>query len=229
MTRPERLLALLQALRRHRRPVRARQLADELEVSERTIYRDIATLRRSGADIAGEAGVGFVLREGFMLPPLMFTRPELDALMLGLEFVLGRGDPAMRLATRDVAAKLRSVLPGGAQRIGMRTLIVGPPGESPADDRLDVIWEAVLAEQTLAITYRGQHGAASERIIWPIYIAFMVDCTMIAGWCELRADFRNFRLDRIEGVRRRDERFGRPRAALLHEWRRREGVADQLA
>ena len=229
MTRPERLLALLQALRRRRRPVSAQALADELEVSDRTVYRDIAALRRSGADIAGEPGVGFVLRDGFVLPPLMFTRLEIDALMLGLDFVLARGDPAIGLAARDAAAKLRSVMPEVAQRhIDARTMIAGPPAPT-TDERLDTIWQAALAEQTLQICYVGQDGATSERTIWPIYIAFMADCTVIVGWCELRADFRHFRLERISQIRPTTGRFARPRSALLNDWRRREGLVDRLA
>jgi len=222
VTRSERLLALLQLLRRSRRPVSARQLASELGVSDRTVYRDIDALRTSGAHIEGEAGVGFVMREGYLLPPLMFTGTEVDALMLGLAFAMERGDAPVRSAALDVAAKLRSMLPPpAAARLDTPALIVGPAGGAERDGTrwLSTLRRAMWEERKVWLRYRDKGGGTSERTVWPITIGFMQQVDVLAAWCELRHGFRHFRLDQIEAARLTPEHFTRPRSSFMGEWR----------
>lgn len=220
MSRSARLLDLMQALRRRRRPVTAARLAEELGVSPRTLYRDIATLVAQGAPIAGEAGLGYVLRPGFFLPPLMFGEEEADALMLGLQLVAARGDDALARAAEDASAKIAAVLP---PEIGAATetngLLVPDSARTP---HLDAIRRAMRAEQRLRLRYTDAKGAATARVVWPVAIGFFETMAVLAAWCELRADFRHFRLDRIAAAEALGERYPRRRRVLLAEWRAQE-------
>lgn len=221
MSRSERLLGLIQALRRHRRPVSGRALADELGISIRTLYRDIDSLRAQGAGIEGEAGVGYVLRPGFMLPPLMFSEDEIEALVLGSRWVAQRADGALGAAARDALAKIAAVLPDDLRRdLDDSALLVGP-GPAIAADQVDlaVIRAAIRTERKLTLSYRDAQGEASDRVVWPVALGFFDRVRVLAAWCELRQDFRHFRTDRIAALTPGEARYPRRRQVLLKEWK----------
>jgi predicted DNA-binding transcriptional regulator YafY len=227
LARSERLLDLLQALRRRRHPVTGKALAAELGVSLRTLYRDIASLRGQGAYIEGDPGLGYVLRPGFMLPPLMFSRDEIEALVLGSRWVASRADDPLGAAARDALAKIAAVLPPDLRDdLDATALLVGPGGHAPAGAvDASAIRTAVRTERKLAITYLDAEGAATERVVWPFALGFFDSVQVVVAWCELRQDFRHFRTDRISGLSVLDQRYPRRRQALLKEWRQHEGIA----
>lgn len=229
MSRAERLLDLLQALRRRRRPVAAARLAAELGVSERTIYRDIATLVGQGAAIEGEAGLGYVLRPGFVLPPLMFSEEEIEALVLGLRWVALRGDASLGAAAADVLAKVTDVIPPGLRdKADDSGLLAAPFSPTPASAvDLSELRRAIRSERRLHISYADADGRATTRTIWPVALAFFEKTRVLAAWCETRQDFRHFRTDRILRADLGAETYPRRRRVLLAEWRQREGLAAQ--
>lgn len=226
MSRTERLLDLIQLLRRHRAPVTGPALADELGISIRTLYRDIATLQTQGADIQGEPGLGYVLRPGFTLPPLMFSADEIEALVLGSRWVARRAeDPRLGDAAANALSKITAVLPAELRdTVEASTLLVGGGEVIPAVVDLSAIRLAIRNERKLAIAYRNADGTATERTIWPFAIGFFDHVRVVIGWCELRVDYRHFRLDRIARMEPLPERYPRRSAAMLKEWREREGI-----
>lgn len=227
MSRSGRLLELVQVLRRHRNPVTAARLADELGVSVRTLYRDIDTLRAEGAPIEGEAGLGYVLRAGFLLPPLMLSEEEMDALALGLRWVVDRTDGAMAGAARDALAKITAVLPEAMQGAEAAAGLMLPPlpGAAVGEAHLPALRRAIRAERKVTIRYADKAGAESERMIWPFALAFFEQVRVVAAWCEMRQGFRAFRADRIGAMEVTGTRYPRRRSALLAEWKRAEGIA----
>ncbi|MCW2244929.1 putative DNA-binding transcriptional regulator YafY [Azospirillum fermentarium] len=227
MSRAERLLDLLQVLRRHRRPVRGAALADELGVSLRTLYRDIATLQAQGARIEGEAGVGYVLRPGFLLPPLMFTVEEIEALVLGSRWVADRADGPLGDAARAALTKIAAVLPDEVRASLDSAGLFVPPRTAEVIDRIDVsaIRRAIRQEHALTIAYSDKGGAATERTIWPMGLAFFDNVRVVIAWCVLRQGFRHFRTDRIAHLTDTGTRYPRRRATLLKEWKAAEGAA----
>ncbi|KAA1058006.1 helix-turn-helix transcriptional regulator [Azospirillum argentinense] len=217
---------MIQCLRRHRRPVSGHVLADELGVSLRTIYRDIATLQAQGARIDGEPGVGYLLQPGFLLPPLMFAEEEIEALALGIRWVADRADGALGAAAQNALAKIAAVLPPDLRdRMDASALLVGP-GEPIVGDGVDlaVVRRAIRGERKLSIAYRDRDGAASERIVWPFALGFFDRLRVMVAWCELRGAIRHFRADRIVSVTALENRYPRRRQALLKEWREAEGI-----
>ena len=229
MTRTERLLALIQVLRRHRRPVSGRRLAEEMSVSLRTIYRDLQTLIDQGAPIEGEAGIGFVLRPGFLLPPLMFRDEEIEALVLGARWVTQQTDPALATAAQDVVAKIMTVLP---EELKERLEFAGlfpVPAEERTRDSVDAgrLREAIRRERKLRIVYRDGLGRGTRRVVWPLAMAFYERVRVLVAWCETRRGFRHFRTDRIVSADMTAEPFPRRRRLLLREWRTQEGIPDQ--
>lgn len=233
MVRSERLLALLQVLRRHRYPVSGAMLAQETGVSIRTLYRDIASLQAQGADIEGEPGVGYVLRPGFMLPPLMFSHVELEALILGFRWVQKFADTPVTKAASDALAKISAVLPVDLQdELDNSALLVGPRRVVDAEVvDLVLLRAAIRRERKLRLAYADGAGRLSERIIWPIALGYFEDTRMLVAWCEQRWDFRHFRTDRMREIALVETRYPRRRAQLLKEWRdmengprRREGA-----
>lgn len=217
MPRSERLLAMLQSLRNRRAPVTAAALASEFGISERTVYRDLASLGAQGAGIEGAAGLGYVLRSDHFLPPLMLEADEADAVMLGLRFVLRRGDDTLAAAARSAAAKVAAVLPDDvAQAVRLNGLAVAPAGD--ARPMIGVVRDAIRTERKLAITYTDGHEQSSSRTVWPIALGFFDGAEVLAARCELRQDFRHFRLDRIGDAETLDERLPRPHRLLLAEW-----------
>lgn len=230
MPRAHRLLRLVQVLRRYRQPVSARQLADELEISIRSVYRDVQTLRAEGATIEGEPGVGYVLRPGFLLPPLMFTDEELEALLLGLRLTAEHADDALARAAGEVVAKLRAVLPKELRTLLDETALLAGPALSrpPETIELSELRRAIRDQRKLRIVYANPTGVSTARVIWPLALGFFQRSRLLVAWCETRADFRSFRTDRIAEWQTLAERLPRSRMALLREWRARERIPEPI-
>lgn len=226
MSRAERLLQLMQVLRRHQAPVRGQALAESLGISLRTLYRDMASLQAQGARIEGEPGVGYQLRPGFMLPPLMFTEDEIEALVLGSRWVAERADAELAEAARNARAKIAAVIPPELRReLEASSLLIPPGASAPAGDlELAQIRRAIRGERKLLLTYRDQKGGDSTRTIWPFALGFFEHTRVVVAWCELREGFRHFRTDRIQALTVSAERYPRHRRDLLQAWRESEGI-----
>ena len=199
MNKTERLFALIDAFRRHRRAVTASDLADEMDVSVRTIYRDVQTLIGLGAPIDGEAGTGYLLRPGFFLPPLMFDSTELEALRLGARWVERQADAELAHAAGNAIAKIAMATPDDLRdQLDAIALYAWPQQTEPTRlPVLPIVREAIRKEQKLSIVYLGPDGTRTERTLWPLVIAFYQQA-VLGAWCELRQDYRTFRVDRIE-------------------------------
>jgi predicted DNA-binding transcriptional regulator YafY len=218
--RADRLFDIIQVLRLARTPVTAAAIAAELEVAPRTVYRDIATLQARRVPIEGAAGLGYVLRRGFELPPLMFTDEETEAIAIGLKLLHRTGDPALMVAARSVVAKLMAVVPHG-----MRTQLAEAPfhvshaGAPPTGDvNLSEIRAAIRDARKLHIAYVDGHGSATSRTVRPVAMEFYDNATLICGWCELRNGYRHFRTDRINDVQVLTEGFAEQAPQLMAGW-----------
>jgi len=222
MRRAERLFQIIQILRRGRGPVTADALAHELETSKRSIYRDIAALVGQRAPIRGEAGVGYVLEDGYDMPPLMLTPDEIEAAVLGAQWVAGRGDPALARAANDLIAKIAEAVPDN-----LRPIVLEPAGRAPPawDNRPDTIDMALVrssihAGRKIRLTYRDEQDRESDRVIWPVTVGYMETKRLLIGWCELRHGFRSFRTDRVAAAAFLEERFPERPGILRARWRR---------
>ena len=221
MSRATRLLDLLQLLRRHRYPVAGAELARELEISLRTLYRDIAALQAQGAHIEGEPGVGYVLRPGYMLPPLMLSQEELEALVLGTRWVADRGDARLGEAAQNALTKIVAVLPKDlADEIESTGLVVAPSWQTP-QPHFDIgeIRTAIRAECRVDLRYIDAKEEITERVVWPIALGFFEHVRILIAWCELRQAFRHLRADRILSWTPLGHRYPKRRAALLKAWK----------
>lgn len=221
MSRSARLLALMELLRRHRHPVSGADLASELGISLRTLYRDIATLQGQGAHIDGAAGLGFVLRPGFTLPPLMFGAEQAEALALGARWVMTRGDERLAAAARGALAKIVAVLPPeSAAAVEASALLIGPADVRPATAMgLPELRDAIRRGQALQIRYRDAAERLSDRRIWPFALGFFEQVHVLVAWCEARASIRHFRVDRIVSAEDTGQRYPGDRHALMRQWR----------
>ena len=201
MRRADRLFQIVQHLRLRRTRTTARELARKLEVSERTIYRDVQDLGRSGVPIEGEAGVGYVLR-GFDVPPLMFTREEIEALVVGARMVEAWTTPQLSAAARLALQKIEAALPERLKADLEKPQIYAVDLRTREEVRvlLDVIRQAIRESRRVEFDYKKEDGAASRRTVVPLGLYFWGNVWTLASWCELREDFRNFRLDRMAGV-----------------------------
>jgi predicted DNA-binding transcriptional regulator YafY len=226
MSRTERLLDLLQSLRRRKYAVSGRVLAKELEVSLRTLYRDITTLKSIGAPIEGEAGMGFVLRPGYTLPPLMFSAEEIEATVLGIRWVIERGDNRLVLAARNALSKIGAVVPPKLKEdLETGTLLVPTQIRPNVDSALvECVRGAIRNGTKLKLSYRDQKDQLSERVVWPFALAFYDQVLIVMTWCETRRDFRHFRADRIASWVDIKARYPRHRLDLLREWQAKEGI-----
>jgi predicted DNA-binding transcriptional regulator YafY len=209
--------------------VSGQTLANELGVSTRTLYRDIASLQAQGAMIEGAPGIGYVMKPGFMLPPIMFRSEELDALVLGMRWVADRCDETLSAGALGALAKIAAVLPAELRReLEESSLLVGAPLTRPAHTiSPDLLRAAVRAELKLEITYVDGSGIQSRRVVWPFALVYFDQARVLMCWCELRADFRNFRSDRILSVEQKMERYPKRRSTLLREWRKLNQVASR--
>jgi predicted DNA-binding transcriptional regulator YafY len=221
MRRADRLFQIIQALRRSTQPVTASQLAAELEVSQRSVYRDVADLIGQKVPIRGEAGIGYVLDRDFDMPPLMLTPDELEAAVLGAQWVADRGDAVLAGAARDLISKIAAVVPERLRPFITEPSIGAPPSQAAAVDRLDLVltrsW--IRSGRKIRIRYRDEQSRETERTIWPTIIGYAETVRLLAAWCELRQDFRHFRTDRIVAAEFLEEPYGcRPRE-LRARWR----------
>lgn len=208
MRRADRLFQIVLLLNRGR-AVTARELADALEVSERTIYRDVADLCSSGVPIDGAAGVGYLMRKGYHLPPLMFDTEELAALALGIRMVQGWADSSLGRAAERALAKVEAVLPSERKLGAGATAMIVPDFHIPPAmvAHLSCLRGAIGDRRKLHLSYRRADGEMSARTVWPLGLFFWGDTWTLGGWCELRREFRSFRLDRMAPPQVLDEHF----------------------
>ena len=222
MTRTERLMRLLQTLRNHRYAVTAEWLAKHFDISVRTVYRDIELLRFQGAEIEGDAGVGFMLKRGLLLPPLMFDENEIEALVLGVRWVETLPDPDLRTAATSILNKLMQTLPIRHQQLlDSTTLFAKSDWHIDNASVMLQIRLAVRLQEKCTIAYQDEKGEASARIIWPVTLGYFRDTPLLAAWCELRSDFRHFRLDRITRCERlQGHQYPQEKRVLFRQWRK---------
>jgi predicted DNA-binding transcriptional regulator YafY len=220
MRRADRLFDIIQALRQAPRPVTAAALAERLEVTVRTVYRDIAALQASRVPIEGAPGLGYVLRRGFDLPPLMFTSDELDAIAVGARLVRRLRDPGLQQAAESVLSKVATVLPDALRPQVARAPFYVSEGSAATPTGIDLaaVRSAIRDCRKLRIAYVDEQGRRTRRTIWPIAMAYYVDVTLLAAWCELRRDYRHFRVERIGYSAVLDERFPAEDGRLLERW-----------
>lgn len=220
MTRTQRLLNLLQILRSYRYAVSGQRLAERLGVSIRTLYRDIATLQDQGAEIKGEVGVGYMLKPSFFLPPLMFTQTEVQALLLGSQWVSQYGDAPLSMAAAEALNKIFDVLPKN-MKSDMNTfaLRVGSPAaESLAKEDLSVLREAIAQQNKVYIVYKSINKQEIKRIIWPFTIGYFTDGRILVAWCEKQKDYRHFKTNKIISLKVLDEHYSESKNKLFREW-----------
>jgi predicted DNA-binding transcriptional regulator YafY len=228
MRRADRLFDIIQTLRTAKGPVTAEGLAERLEVTVRTVYRDIATLQARRVPIEGAAGIGYLLRRGFDLPPLMFTADEIEAIAVAMRMLRRTGDDGLLTAAETVLSKVTVALPETLrEHLSEPPFFVSHRGAPPppiAD--LAAIRAAIRDERKLRVAYGDEKGAHTERTIWPFAIAYFAEATLVNAWCELRDDFRHFRADRILGCDMLDERFPICGKTLFARWQSRFGLED---
>lgn len=220
MRRADRLFDIIQALRRANGPLTAAQLARQLEVTVRTVYRDIASLQASRVPIEGAAGLGYMLRQGFDLPPLMFTPDEIEAILVGARLIRRTGDPGLQAAAEAVLSKLSVTLPPHLKdHLDLAPVYVSPAGAvTPQQADINDIRMAIRERRKLRLSYVDVEGQATERVVLPLAIAYFVEATLLCGWCELRQGQRNFRLDRIQQMTLLNDSFVAEHPRLMAEW-----------
>jgi predicted DNA-binding transcriptional regulator YafY len=223
MRRTERLFAIIQMLRRARAPITASAMAEELETSLRTVYRDVAELIAQRVPVRGEAGIGYMLESGFDMPPLMLTPDEIEAAVLGARWVAGRGDPALARAANDLVAKIGAVIPSHLRPFLLEGALTTP--ERPGlirRDSFDVgrARAAIRGQTKIVLTYRDEADRETRRTVWPIAIAYYETVRLLAAWCELRQEFRHFRTDRVPAAEFLEERYPGRRDILRSQWRK---------
>jgi predicted DNA-binding transcriptional regulator YafY len=222
MRKADRLFEIIQILRRSKKPVTAEAIAEELETSKRSVYRDIAALLAQRVPIRGEAGVGYVLGRGLDMPPLMLTTDEIEAAVLGAQWVINRGDPQLATAARDLLAKIEASVP---ERL--RPFVEEPAGRViPAWDRkadavdLAQVRNAIHGGRKMRLAYRDAEGRPTKRVVWPIMLGYFETTRIICAWCETRKDFRSFRSDRIETAELLEEKYPERPGTLRVKWRK---------
>jgi predicted DNA-binding transcriptional regulator YafY len=222
MRRADRLFQIIQILRRTPQPITAGALAAELDTSKRTVYRDIADLTGQRVPIRGEAGVGYVLEAGLDLPPLMLTPDEIEAAVLGAQWVARHSDPALARAAQDLIVKIGAVVPERLRPYALEPVTETPPARSQAADGLDMaqVRAQIHAGRKIALCYRDEQGHDSERVVWPVTVGYLETVRHLIAWCELRQDFRSFRTDRVTAAGFLDERYPEQPSALRAKWRR---------
>ncbi len=222
MRRADRLFQIIQVLRRTRQPVTAGAMAAELETSKRTVYRDIADLMAQRVPIRGEAGVGYVLDGGYDLPPLMLTPDEIEAAVLGAQWVAGRGDPALARAALDLIAKIGAAVPERLRPYALEPSTRAAPRWNVAPDGLDMaqVRHAIRNGRKIALSYSDEQGRVSARTVWPFAVGYHETVRLMIAWCELRKDFRSFRTDRVTASEFLEGRYHERPATLRDRWRK---------
>lgn len=227
------MFQIVQLLRRSGKPLTAESIATELETSKRSVYRDIAALMAQRVPIRGEAGIGYVLDSGFDMPPLMLTSDEIEAAVLGAQWVAGRGDPALARAARDLIAKIAATVPERLRPVVLEPALATPPGWNVLPEAIDMaaMRGAIHGARKVTLRYRDERDAESQRTVWPFMIAYRETTRIIVAWCEMRGDFRMFRTDRVVSADVLDDRYPARPATLRARWRAemktRYGVVDQ--
>jgi predicted DNA-binding transcriptional regulator YafY len=224
LSRTSRLLELIGVLRARRTPVTALDLALDLEVSQRSIYRDIETLRSIGAPIDGQAGVGYSLGQGFFLPQLAFSPDELDVLILGLGWVRERADPLLARCSESALGKVLSARssPAAASQDAPALLAAGAATTHVDPPEAALLRDAIRRQRRVVISYEDASSNRSERTIWPITIVYFDDVRVLAAWCEHRSAFRHFRVDRVTVKAVSEDRYPGRRHALYMTWRQQD-------
>jgi len=222
MSRISRLFELISVLRARRMPVTALDLAHELGISQRSVYRDIETLRSLGAPLEGQAGIGYCLREGFFLPEFAFSQEELDALVLGLGWVQQRADPALAQGSERALAKILSAGKNGPATSDEPPALVTAASVSELIDppQAASLRDAIRRQRKVTISYEDTRGSLSDRTIWPIIIVYFDDVRVLAAWCEHRSAFRHFRIDRLQVKSISEERYPGRRHSIMKQWRK---------
>jgi predicted DNA-binding transcriptional regulator YafY len=221
MRRADRLFRIVQFLRLGRL-LTARALAEKLQVSQRTIYRDVQDLQLSGTPIEGEAGVGYTIRRDFDLPPLMFTRSELTALVLGARLVRAWGGAENVIAATQALQRIEAVLPADLQR-ELDSILLYAPGfqlKQHLRELLDALHAACLAKRVVTFGYAREDGQQSSRSVRPLALVFWSGVWTLTSWCELRKDFRTFRIDRMQEVAVLEREFVSKRGQRLEDFLR---------
>lgn len=213
MSKQTRFFEIIQMLRAARAPMLAREMAETLEVSPRTIYRDIATLQSMQTPILGEPGIGYVMRKGYDLPPINLDVEEAEAIAVGLAMIARTGDAGLMRAAGRASRKLNAIAPTTRQLIASSWGV----GDDVSGD-MTVIRAAMRDEQKLMLQYRDAVGAETTRIIWPLALIYYSESAMIVAWCELRRRLRHFRLDRVVSMQSGAGAFVGQGAKLLAEW-----------
>ena len=217
LRRADRLFDIIRILRTAARPVTAAAIAEELEVTVRTVYRDVATLQARRIPIEGAAGVGYVLRRGYELPPLMFTEDEAEAIAVGVRLLARTGDPGLQKAARGVLSKVTLVVPDPLRDYLTNAPVYVSKSGAPVPAQRDLpstIRHAIRAARKIRIAYQNGDGRSSERVIQPFAVAYYTGATLICAWCELRNDVRHFRTDRVVSADVLDESFSIPETVI---------------
>ncbi len=222
MRRADRLFDIIQLLRGAARPLTASRMAGRLEVSPRTVYRDIAALQASGVPVDGASGLGYVLRPGYDMPPLMFTAEEAQTIAVALDLVRRTGDRGLQDAAGRVRAKIAAVSP---TRPWAPFHVSSHGAYVPDIVCMSEVRDAIRSARKLRIRYLDGHGRHSDRVVWPLAVAYFMEATLIGAWCELRGDYRHFRADRIQAVEILDTFYPPDRPELLAGWRALHGPA----
>jgi predicted DNA-binding transcriptional regulator YafY len=222
MRRADRLFQIIQVLRRGRGPVTADAIAEELETSKRTIYRDIADLMGQRVPIRGEAGIGYVLEGGFDLPPLMLTPDEIEAAVLGAQWVTLRGDAALARAAQDLIAKIGAAVPERLRPFALEPATRAATNWNVVPDGIDMaqVRRAIHGAKKIRLTYRDEQERETKRTVWPFAVGYHETVRLMIAWCELRSDFRSFRTDRVADAEFLDERYPERAATLRARWRK---------
>lgn len=220
MRRTERLFQIIQILRSTQSPITGRELADELEISLSTLYRDMAELNAQRIPITGEAGVGYVLRGGYDMPPLMLTADELEAAALGAAWVASEADPSLARAARDLVSKLSTAIPKELRPVVLDASSKPIRTRVKVSEQFDsaLLRHAIRERYRLQLVYTDRDGSTTDRIVWPLLIAFLDRTRYLVGWCETKEDYRHFKTERVQELRVLGEKYPGRRAFLLKGW-----------
>lgn len=219
MSRSIRLLNLLQLLREYRYPVTAQVLAERLQISQRSVYRDIETLRDQGVNIDAAAGLGFQLKEDFLLPPMTLNETEIEAIFLALNWLNDIPDQALKSASKAVLAKLNAVLPEHCQHLLQQTTLRSITAWLPVNEMLvEQVRLAIRQQLKITVDYADEQQRISSRVLWPFALGYFNDRIVLAAWCELRDGFRHFRIDRIQQLSLSQELYPQFKQQLFQQW-----------
>ncbi|MEP0940664.1 MAG: YafY family protein [Rhizobiaceae bacterium] len=220
MRRTERLFQIIQILRSNHSPITGQELADELEISIATLYRDMAELHAQRIPIRGEAGVGYVLDDGYDMPPLMLTADELEAAALGATWVAQEADPTLARAARDLVSKLSSAIPKELQPIVLNASSKAIQTKARVAERFDsaLLRHAIRERYRLQLDYKDRDGSETVRVVWPLLIAFLDRTRYLVAWCETNEDYRHFKTERVQDLKVLANKYPGRRAALLKGW-----------